>query len=117
MALLKYSAKNHKAQISVTGWKQIGTYASNKITLFSDGKWARVAISGSFSNSSTGEQVLATISSDYAPVSNVSTNMSYSTNTYAALYNKGTSICVNRSSTGNYNVYATLYFALANPKY
>ena len=108
---------NATLDLMVTGWKQIGTYASNKITLFSDGKWARVSVSGSFSNSSTGEQTLATISSDYASVSNVSTNMSYSTNTYVALYNRGTSICVNRSSTGNYNVYATLYFALATPKY
>ena len=115
--LITFSAKNHKAQISVTGWKQIGKYASDKITLYSDGKWGMVTINGTWSNSTTGENVLATINSEYTPFSNVSTNYSYGENAHQAVYTKGTNICINRSGTGNVGIYCTLSFSLLNPKY
>lgn len=108
---------NATLDLTVTGWKQIGKYASDKITLDSDGKWGRVIISGSWSNSTTGEVVLGVIDSEYSPISNVSTNYSYTLNSYQAVYTRGTNICINCSNTGSYGVYCTLYFALANPKY
>lgn len=108
---------NATLDLMVTGWKQIGRYASNKITLYSDGRWGIVVISGTWSNSTTGEVVLATINSEYSPFSNVSTNYSYSVSSYQAVYTRGTNICINRSGTGSYGVYCTLYFRLATQKY
>lgn len=108
---------NATLDLVVTGWRQIAKYSSDRITLCSDGKWGMVAISGTWSNSTTGEVVLATINSGYSPFSNVSTNYSYSVGSYQPVYTRGTNICINRSGTGNYGAYCTLYFRLANQKY
>ena len=108
---------NATLDLTVTGWKQIAKYSSDKITLYSDGKWGMVVISGIWSNSTTGEVVLATINSEYSPFSNVSTNYSYGVNSYQAVYTKGTKICIKRSGTGEYGVYCTLYFRLSTAKY
>lgn len=108
---------NATLDLTVTGWKQIGKYASDKITLNSDGKWARVTISGIFSSSTTGENVLATIDSNYTGISNVSTNYSYTTGQYHPVYMKGNQVCYNRNASGSVGISCTLYFALANPKY
>ena len=108
---------NATLDLVVTGWKQIAKYSSDKIRLDSDGKWGRIVISGIWSNSESGEVVLATINSEYSPISNVSTNYSYAQNLYQAVYTRGTNICINRSGTGSYGVYCTLYFRLATPKY
>ena len=108
---------NATLDLVVTGWKQIAKYSSDKIRLDSDGKWGRIVISGIWSNSESGEVVLATINSEYSPISNVSTNYSYAEKLYQAVYTRGTNICINRSGTGSYGVYCTLYFRLATPKY
>ena len=108
---------NATLDLVVTGWKQIAKYSSNRITLYSDGKWGMVVISGKWSNSKTGKEVLATINSEYSPFSNVSTNYSYAENSYQAVFTGDTQICINRSGTGSYGVYCTLYFRLATPKY
>ena len=108
---------NATLDLVVTGWKQIAKYSSDKIRLDSDGKWGMIIISGIWSNSESGEVVLATINSEYSPISNVSTNYSYAQNLYQAVYTRGTNICINRSGTGSYGVYCTLYFRLATPKY
>lgn len=108
---------NATLDLVVTGWKQIAKYSSDKIRLDSDGKWGRIVISGIWSNSESGEVVLATINSEYSPISNVSTNYSYAQKLYQAVYTRGTNICINRSGTGSYGVYCTLYFRLATPKY
>ena len=108
---------NATLDLTVTGWKQIAKYSTDRITLYSDGKWGMVVISGIWSNSTTGEVVLGTINSEYSPFSNVSTNYSYSKNSYQAVYTRETKICINRSGTGSYGVYCTLYFRLSTPKY
>lgn len=108
---------NATLDITVTGWKQIAKYSTDRITLHSDGKWGMVVISGTWSNSTTGEIVLGVINSAYSPHSNVSTNYSYSVNSYQAVYTRGTNICINRSGTGSYGVYCTLYFRLSTAKY
>lgn len=108
---------NATLDLVVTGWRQIAKYSSDKITLYSDGRWGMVVISGTFSGSTTGENVLATINSEYSPISNVSTNYSYSGGSYQPVYTKGTNICINRSGTGSYGVYCTLYFRLSTQKY
>ena len=108
---------NATLDLTVTGWKHIAKYSSDRITLYSDGKWGMVEISGIWSNSTTGEVVLGTINSEYSPFSNVSTNYSYGISSYQAVYTRGTNICINRSGTGSYEVYCTLYFRLATPKY
>ena len=108
---------NATLDLVVTGWKQIAKYSSDRITLHSDGKWGMVVISGTWSNSEIGEVVLATINSEYSPSSNVSTNYSYATNSYQAVFTRETKICINRSITGSYGLYCTLYFRLATPKY
>ena len=108
---------NATLDLTVTGWKHIAKYSTDRIALYSDGKWGMVVISGSWSNSTTGEVVLGTINSEYSPFSNVSTNYSYGANSYQAVYTAGTNICINRRGTGEYGVYCTLYFRLANPKY
>ena len=90
---------------------------TDRITLYSDGQWGMVVLSGIWSNSTTGEVVLGTISSEYSPLSNVSTNYSYALNSYQAVYTRETNICIKRSGTGSYGVYCTLYFRLATAKY
>lgn len=115
--LITFTANNTSTQVNVTGWKRIGSYASNKITLDSDGKWGKVSIGGSFSGSTTGENVLATIDSNYTPVSNVSTNFSYSNPDYRPVYLKGNQLCYSRGASGNVGIYCTLYFTLATPRY
>ena len=109
--------ENATLDLVVTGWRQIAKYSSDRITLYSDGKWGMVQISGTWSNSTTGEVVLATINSGYSPISNVSTNYLYSVGSYQPVYTRGTNICINRSGTGSYGAYCTLYFRLANQKY
>ena len=108
---------NATLDLMVTGWKQIAKYSTDRITLYSDGKWGMVVISGTWSNSKTGKIVLGTIDSEYSPLTNVSTNYSYTQNSYQAVYTKKTNICINRSGTGDYGVYCTLYFRLATAKY
>ena len=108
---------NATLDLTVTGWKHIAKYSTNRITLYSDGKWGMVVINGRWSNSTTGEVVLGIIDSEYSPFSNVSTNYSYSLNSYQAVYTRETNICINRSGTGEYGVYCTLYFRLATAKY
>ena len=108
---------NATLDLMVTGWKHIAKYSTDRITLYSDGKWGMVVISGTWSNSKTGKIVLGTIDSEYSPLTNVSTNYSYTQNSYQAVYTKKTNICINRSGTGDYGVYCTLYFRLATAKY
>lgn len=108
---------NATLDLTVTGWKYIAKYSTDRISLYSDGKWGMVVISGTWSNSKAGEMVLGIIGNEYSPFSNVSTNYSYGENSYQAVYTSKTNICINRSGTGNYGVYCTLYFALATEKY
>ena len=108
---------NATLDLMVTGWKYIAKSSTDRITLYSDGKWGMVVISGTWSNSKTGKIVLGTIDSEYSPLTNVSTNYSYVQNSYQAVYTKKTNICINRSGTGDYGVYCTLYFRLATAKY
>ena len=108
---------NATLDLVVTGWKQIAKYSSDRITLYSDGKWGMIIISGTWSNSTIGEVVLATINSEYSPISNVSTNYSYAKNSYQAVFTRETKICINCSKTESYGVYCTLYFRLSTPKY
>lgn len=115
--LQDFRVENTSIQVNVTGWKQIAKYSTDRITLYSDGQWGMVTISGHWSNSTTGEVVLGTIDSEYSPFSNVSTNYLYGSNSYQAVCTSGTNICINRSGTGDYGVYCTLYFKLATPKY
>ena len=115
--LQDFRVGNTSIQVNVTGWKQIAKYSTNRITLYSDGKWGMVVINGSWPKSTTGEIVLGIIDSEYSPFSNVSTNYSYGANSYQAVYTRETNICINRSRTGEYGVYCTLYFRLATAKY
>lgn len=108
---------NATLDLVVTGWKKIGTSATDRIKVYSDGKWGMVVISGTWSNSTTGEVVLGKIDSEYSPFSDASTNYAYGSNAYQAVYTNGTNICIKRSGTGKYGVYCTLYFALATAKY
>ena len=108
---------NATLDLVVTGWKQIAKYSTDRIRLHSDGKWGMVVISGTWSKSTSGEVVLATINSEYSPSTNVSTNYSYAKNSYQAVFTRGTNICINRSGTGKYGVYCTLYFRLKTAKY
>ena len=108
---------NATLDLTVTGWKLIAKYSTDRIKLHSDGKWGMVVISGIWSNSTTGEVVLGIIDSEYSPFSNVSTNYAYGVNSYQAVYTSGANICINRRGTGSYGVYCTLYFRLATAKY
>ena len=108
---------NATLDLTVTGWKLIAKYSTDRITLYSDGKWGMVVISGTWSNSKTGEVVLGIIDSEYSPFSNVSTNYAYTVNSYQAVYTRKTNICIKRSGTGDYGVFCTLYFKLKTAKY
>ena len=108
---------NATLDLTVTGWKHIAKYSTDRITLYSDGKWGMVVVDGTWSTSTTGEVVLGTIDNEYSPLAKVSTNYSYSPNTYQSVWIKGTYICINRNGTGKAGVHCTLYFILATPKY
>src|SRR5574344_1527722 len=91
---------NATLDLTVTGWKLIAKYSTNRISLYSDGKWGMVEIGGTWSNSTTGEVVLGVIDSEYSPFSSVSTNYLYGENSYKTVYTRKTNIWINRSETG-----------------
>lgn len=120
--LITFSAKNHKCQINVQGWKKVQTLASGKVNVFTDGKNAKIIISGTFSTStSAGEYTLATIGSQYQPAEFYSTNYSASVIKYYPVYilSNDTVVHIKKESTSsaNMNVYCTLFYPLKTPLY
>ena len=51
--LATFSAKNHNTQINVKGWKQVQTYLTGRLTVYTDGKNGFLEIRGSFYPAST----------------------------------------------------------------
>lgn len=120
--LITFSAKNHNVQISVTGWKQVQSLSNDRVFVYTDGKNAKIKISGTFiTSTSAGEYNLATINSAYQPLENYSTNYSHSATLYAPVYLKAgeTVVHLQKGSTSSANVscYCTLFYPLKTPLY
>ena len=119
--LITFTANNKSTQVSVTGWKQMQTLASDKVIVYTDGKNAKIKISGTFTTgTSAGEYDLATINTAYKPDSNYNTN-SVMTTTYAPVYlkNDDTVVHLYKGSTSGstVNCYCTLFYPLKTPLY
>ena len=120
--LITFSAKNHKAQISVSGWKQVQSLSSDRVIVYTDGKNAKIRISGIFiTSTSAGEYNLGTINSAYQPSENYSTNYVASEVTHYPVYIRSddTVLHIKKTSTSDSNieVYCTLYYPLKTPLY
>ena len=59
--LITFNANNTNNQINVTGWKQVQTYLTGRLTLYTDGRNGLLKINGSFYPTST-NHLLETIS-------------------------------------------------------
>lgn len=120
--LITFSAKNHKAQISVTGWKQVQSLASDRVIVYTDGKNAKIKIAGTFIFSTTaGKYNLGTLDSAYQPAENYSVNYSYGVTNYAPVYVKSDDLVIhlykNASSSSNVTCNCTLFYPLGTPLY
>ena len=118
----KYSAKNHNTQISVTGWKQVQTYLTGRLTLYTDGKNGLLKINGSFYPAST-NHFLETISSEYKPLY---TKLVMASDVYAAgqgqyqdiiSFRHSGEVYIVSNGSGTHNVYTSIFYPLANPLY
>lgn len=119
---IKYSAKNHNVQISIIGWKQVQSLSDGRVFVYTDGKNAKIRISGTFiTSTSAGKYNLGTINSAYKPSENYSTNYSYAATLYAPVYLKAGETVVHlqkgSTSTANVSCYCTLYYPLGTPLY
>ena len=73
----KYSAKNHKCQINVQGWKKVIDQASSKIQVYTDGEVCQFSFQGSETINAKGTTNLGTINSNYAPNYPITTPIHY----------------------------------------
>lgn len=120
--LITFVANNTSKQVSVTGWKQVQTLASDKVKVVTDGKNAKIRIGGTFTTStSAGEFTLATIDSAYQPDANYVTNYSVGTTNFIPVYLKSDNsvVYIYKGSTSSSSVtcYCTLFYPLKTPLY
>ena len=120
--LITFTANNKSTQVNVTGWKQVQSLNNDRVVVYTDGKNAKIKISGTFvTSTSAGEYQLATINSAYQPDATYSTNYSYGATLYSPVYLKldDTVVRLQKGSTSSANVacYCTLYYPLGTPLY
>ena len=119
--LITFSAKNHNTQINVKGWKQVQTYLTGRLTVYTDGKNGFLKISGAFYPAST-NHLLETISSEYKPLyyKIVMASDGYkSQGEYQDVIRFLTSgeLYIVSNGSGTHNVYTSIFYPLANPLY
>ena len=120
--LITFTANNKTTQANVTGWKQMQTLASDKVKVYTDGKFCKIRIGGSFTTStSAGEYTLATIDSAYQSDANYVTPSTTATTTYFPVYLKSdnSAVYVYKGSTSSSSTtcYCTLFYPLKTPLY
>lgn len=118
--LVTFSAKNHNVQISVTGWKQVQTYLTDRLGVYTDGKNGFLRIQGSFNPTSTNYK-LETIKECH-PIYN---KIVIATDAYAGQgqhqnvirFNTSGEVYLISNGSGTHSVYTSIFYPLANPLY
>ena len=111
--LTTFSAKNHKCQINVQGWKKVIDQASSKIQVYTNGEVCQFSFQGSETINANGTTTLGKINSDYAPNKAVTMQVHYTAHTISlSLGTDGGLIVHNGSSTTSLNFYAECTYAL-----
>lgn len=116
----KYSAKNHNVQINVKGWKQVQTYLTGRLTVYTDGKNGFLKIAGSFYPTSTNHK-LETIKECH-PLYN---KIVMASDGYAGQgqhqdiirFNTSGEVYIVSNGSGTHSVYTSILYPLANPLY
>lgn len=119
--LATFSAKNHNTQINVKGWKQVQTYLTGRLTVYTDGKNGFLKIGGLFYPAST-NHLLETISSEYKPLYHkivMASDVYASQGQYQDVIRFLTSgeLYIVSNGSGTHNVYTSIFYPLANPLY
>jgi hypothetical protein len=119
--LITFTANNKTTQANVTGWKQMQTLASDKVKVYTDGKFCKIRIGGTFTTStSAGEYTLATINSAYQSDANYITSATTTTN-YLPVYILSDSNVVHvykgSTSSSSTGCYCALFYPLKTPLY
>lgn len=104
----------------VDNWKRVETVSNGRVFVDTDGRFAKVKISGSFSTStSAGEFTLGTINEAYKPLESYSTNFQRNTVNYFPVYIGGDDNVVklykNTTSSRDINCFCTLFYPLKTP--
>ena len=111
--LITFSAKNHKCQINVQGWKKVIDQASSKIQVYTNGEVCQFSFQGSVTINANGSTTLGTINSNYAPNKAVTMQVHYTAHTISlSLGTDGVLTVHNGSSTTSLNFYAECTYAL-----
>lgn len=104
---INYSTNNINTQINVTGFKSVQSLESGKITVYANGKYCLVRISGSFTVTASGNTTLTTqlsykplqqIHNQFNPTSKAASYIQINSNTIT-FYNAETNTSRNLSCT------------------
>ena len=102
--------------------KKVQTLSSDRVFVYTDGKFCKIRIGGTFiTSTSAGEFNLGTIDSAYQPDANYSTNHALALTTYYQVYLRSDDTVVHirkpSTSSSNIDVYCTLFYPLKTPLY
>ena len=99
--------------MNVKGYKTVATYASNKITVYSDGNNCIITISGSFNTSTSSATTLTTIDTKYAPIYTSMSNYSFtSTSFYPISINSEGKIQISKTNAASIGIYTSLFYKI-----
>ena len=119
--LITFSANTTSKQVNVTGWKQVQTYLTGRLIVYTDGKNGFLKIAGSFYPTST-NHLLETISSEYKPSYHkivMASDVYASQGQYQDVIRFLTSgeLYIVSNGSGTHTVYTSIFYPLANPLY
>jgi len=107
--LITFSANTTNTQIKVTGWKLMETKESAKVKVYANESMIALSIQDTFTLPANGDRTIATISSQYAPKYQVTTNFHPVNKQMTAIDTAGAIVVYNNTSltTGIARVYVT----------
>lgn len=118
--LITFSAKNHNTQINVKGWKQVQTYLTGRLTVYTDGRNGLLKINGAFYPAST-NHLLETISECkpfYTKIVMASDGYkSQGEHQDTITFRHNGEVYLVSNGGGTHNVYTSIFYPLANPLY
>lgn len=116
-----FNVANTHTQIQVGGWKQINTYLSDRVVMYSDGRNGYIKVNGTFSwSTDAGVHDLTTIDNTYLPKNNATTNYDPSSRTLMPVYiysNGALKVNKAQTSSSSLTISCSLYYPLATPQY
>ena len=119
--LITFTANNTSTQIKVKGWKQVQTYLTGRLTVYTDGRNGFLKINGAFYPAST-NHLLETISECkplYHKIVMASDVYAAGQGQYQDIIRFLTSgeLYIVSNGSGTHNVYTSILYPLANPLY